>query len=78
MPRAETDIGRSGRLKTIVPVVPDAPIGHFRLTLFGGKTRLPGQHPQPLRLAAEIKVAFTGQNGKGLTQQVKTQVSCGG
>ena len=26
-----------GRLRTIVPVVPDAPIGHFRLTLFGGK-----------------------------------------
>ena len=27
----------NGRLKTTVPVVPDAPIGHFRLTLFGGK-----------------------------------------
>ena len=27
-----------GRLQTTVPVVPDAPIGHFRLTVFGGKT----------------------------------------
>ena len=30
-------LGQDGRLKTVVPVVPDAPIGHFRFTLFGGK-----------------------------------------
>ena len=46
------DQGRRRRLQTTVPVVPDAPIGHFPLTVFGGKTRLPGQHPRPLRESA--------------------------
>ena len=36
MPEAESSSVQSGRLKTVVPVVPDAPIGHFRFTLFGG------------------------------------------
>ena len=30
--------GGAGELQTTVPVVPDAPIGHFALTVFGGKT----------------------------------------
>ena len=41
VPRAETKTitkGGAGQLQTTVPVVPDAPIGHFRLTVFGGKT----------------------------------------
>ena len=37
MPEAESStLGNTGRLKTVVPVVPDAPIGNFRFTLFGG------------------------------------------
>ena len=38
VPRADTETVKGGRLKTTVPVVPDAPIGHFQLTVFGGKT----------------------------------------
>ena len=38
VPRADTKTVKGGRLKTTVPVVPDAPIGHFRLKVFGGKT----------------------------------------
>ena len=41
VPRAETKTitkGGAGQLQTTVPVVPDAPIGHFHLTVFGGKT----------------------------------------
>ena len=38
VPRADTKTTAGGQLKTTVPVVPDAPIGHFRLTVFGGKT----------------------------------------
>ena len=39
IPRAETSTdAQDGRLQTTVPVVPDAPIGHFHLTVFGGKT----------------------------------------
>ena len=37
MPRAETKTVSGGRLRTTVPVVPDAPIGHFHLVVFGGK-----------------------------------------
>ncbi len=37
MPEAESSSVRNGHLKTVVPVVPDAPIGHFRLNLRGGK-----------------------------------------
>ncbi len=36
MPEAESSSVQHGRLKTVVPVIPDAPIGHFRFTLFGG------------------------------------------
>ena len=35
-PEAESSSVQGGRLKTVVPVVPDAPIGNFRFTLFGG------------------------------------------
>ena len=36
MPQAESSSVQNGRLKTVVPVIPDAPIGNFRFTLFGG------------------------------------------
>ena len=36
MPEAESSSVQDGRLKTVVPVIPDAPIGNFRFTLFGG------------------------------------------
>ena len=36
-PEAESSSVQGGRLKTVVPVIPDAPIGHFLFTLFGGK-----------------------------------------
>jgi hypothetical protein len=74
VPRADTETVK-GRLKTTVPVVPDAPIGHFKLTVFGGKTgylintRDICAHP-PI-----TDVAFTGQNGKMTSQRVKLQAS---
>ena len=36
MPRAESKSVGYG-LRTTVPVVPDAPVGHFVLDIFGGK-----------------------------------------
>jgi hypothetical protein len=48
MPEAESSSVQNGRLKTVVPVVPDAPIGHFRFTLFGGSKGLPLKHREPL------------------------------
>jgi hypothetical protein len=76
MPEAESSSVQSGRLKTVVPVVPDAPIGHFRFTLFGGKQGYLS-NTQSLCSAPTIStVEFSGQNGKTLTQQVKTKTAC--
>ena len=37
IPRADASTTAKGAALTNVPVVPDAPIGHFSFTLFGGK-----------------------------------------
>ncbi len=80
VPRAETKTianGGAGELKTTVPVVPDAPIGHFALTVFGGKTgylvntrNLCGRTPVTM-------IEYTAQSGKTLTQKVKVKTACG-
>ena len=76
VPRAETTTLKGGRLHTVAPVIPDAPVGHFSLTVFGGKrgylvnTRSLCKH-QPL-----TRVEFTGQNGKTLSQSVKVKTGC--
>ena len=76
MPEAESSSVQNGRLKTVVPVVPDAPIGHFRFTLFGG-TQGYLSNTQSLCGAPTVStVEFNGQNGKTLTQQVKTKTAC--
>ena len=49
MPEGESTTVNGGELKTTIPTVPDVPIGHFRLTLYGGRAGLPGKHPEPLR-----------------------------
>ncbi len=50
MPEAESSSVKGGHLRTVVPVVPDAPIGHFRLETLRRQEGLSGQHPEPLRL----------------------------
>jgi hypothetical protein len=81
VPRAETTTVVSktgaGKLKTTVPVVPDAPIGEFKLTVFGGRT---GYLINTRNLCASTplsKVSFVGQNGKTRTQNVRVKASCG-
>jgi hypothetical protein len=78
MPQAESFSVNNGHLKTIVPVVPDAPVGHFRLTLLGGsKGYLVNSHDL-CRSAGKIVVAYQSQNGKSVTQRVSPKVHCGG
>ena len=80
VPRAETKTivkNGAGQLQTTVPVVPDAPIGHFRLTVFGGKT---GYLVNTRSLCAKTpitKVAYTAQSGKTHTENVKLKAACG-
>jgi hypothetical protein len=76
MPEAESSSVNGGHLRTVVPVVPDAQIGHFRLTLYGGtrgyitNTRsLCGPRP-----AANVE--FFGQNGKETSPHVALKTAC--
>ncbi len=76
VPRADTrTVG--GRLQTTAPVVPDAPIGHFSLTVFGGKT---GYLINTRDICAHTpvnRISYKGQNGKTHSESVKVKASCG-
>jgi hypothetical protein len=76
MPEAESSSVQGGRLRTVVPVVPDAPIGHFRFALFGGKQGYLVNTQSLCGSAPVTTVQFTGQNGKMLTQQVRAKTAC--
>jgi hypothetical protein len=77
IPRAKSSSVDKGALKTVVPVIPDAPIGEFRLTLLGAKqgylinTR--GLCNKPVINSVE----YVAQNGKKLTQEVRAKAPCG-
>jgi hypothetical protein len=81
VPRAETRslTGKKGvgRLHTVVPVVPDAPIGHFRLTIFGGKNGYLSNTRNICANPAAVKVAFTAQSGRARSQNLKVKATCG-
>ncbi len=77
MPEAESSSVNGGHLKTVVPVVPDAPIGHFRLKLFGGKKGYLVNTRDLCASASQTTVEYTAQNGKKLTQKVSTKTACG-
>jgi hypothetical protein len=76
MPEAESSSVRGGHLKTVVPVVPDAPVGHFRFDLFGGKTGYITNTRSLCASAATTEIKFVGQNGKTMTQKVKAKTAC--
>jgi hypothetical protein len=76
VPRAETTTAKGGRLFTTVPVVPDAPVGHFRLTVFGGKRGYLANTRELCVHAPIAKVGYVGQNGKTLSQTVTVKTSC--
>ncbi len=77
IPEAESRSVKGGHLKTSVPVVPDAPIGHFRLTLYGGKQGYVINTRSLCANPSYTTVEYTAQNGKKLTQKVKTKAACG-
>jgi hypothetical protein len=77
VPRADTETVGGGRLQTTVPVVPDAPIGHFRLTVFGGKTGYLVNTRDICIHTPVTRIAYTGQNGKATSESVKVKAACG-
>jgi hypothetical protein len=76
VPRADTDTA-NGKLRTTVGVVPDAPIGHFRLVVFGGKNGYLANTRDLCSARPKIKVLYTGQNGKTRSENVKVKLPCG-
>jgi hypothetical protein len=76
IPQAESSSVNNGHLKTVVPIVPDAPIGHFRLTLYGGKRGYLVNTRNLCASAAVTKVSYTAQSGRTLTQKVPTKTPC--
>jgi hypothetical protein len=76
VPRAETTTVKGGRLKTTAPVVPDAPIGHFALTVFGGKKGYLVNTRDLCVNKPVVRVGFTGQNGKTENQKVTVKTAC--
>jgi hypothetical protein len=77
VPRADTKTVAGGRVKTTVPVVPDAPIGHFHLTIFGGKTGYLINTRDLCNATPTTQIAYKGQNGKAYNQSVKVKAACG-
>jgi hypothetical protein len=78
VPRADTVTIKGGRLQTTAPVVPDAPIGHFSLTVYGGKTGYLINTRDICRHQPVTRVGYTGQNGATLSQEIKVKTACSG
>ena len=76
VPRAESKSARGGRLQTTVPVVPDAPIGHFRLRVFGGERGYLANTRSLCFKTPVIRVGFIGQNGKTHKVNAPVKVRC--
>jgi hypothetical protein len=77
IPQGESTTVGGGRLRTEVSTVPDVPIGHFRLTLYGAKQGYLSNTRSLCGGAPVTKVQYTAQNGKTLTQQVRMRTACG-
>jgi hypothetical protein len=76
VPRAEAK-SVNGRLKTTVPVVPDAPIGHFQLTVFGGKSGYLVNTRSLCEGGTAATIAYVAQNGKTRSENAPIKVPCG-
>ncbi len=78
LPRAETVTTKGGRLRTTVPVVPDADIGHFHLIIFGGKHGYLSNTQDLCRGKPKVRVEFEAQNGKAKSQTLPIKSACAG
>jgi hypothetical protein len=77
LPRAETISLNGGRLKTTVPVVPDAAIGHFHLLIYGGKHGYLANTRSLCAHASRVQIEYKGQNGVKRKQRVGVKTPCG-
>ena len=76
VPEAESASVNGGHLKTVVPIVPDAPIGKFKLTLYGGKRGYLTNTRSLCAAPSATNVEYVAQSGKKLSQKVTTKTAC--
>jgi hypothetical protein len=76
MPQGESTSVNGGELKTVLPTVPDVPIGHFRLTLYGGAQGYLANTRSLCSSPAVSNVEIEGQNGKALSEHVAAKTAC--
>jgi hypothetical protein len=76
MPEGESSAVH-GHLKTVVKPVPDAPIGHFRFDLKGGKDGYIANTRNLCRGGVVANVRLNGQNGKVQKLSVPVKTACG-
>jgi hypothetical protein len=76
-PEATSESTNGGRLRTEVPVVPDAPIGHFRLDLNGGKKGYLINTGSLCTVDTTVLVEYRAQNDRSLNRRVKPSSACG-
>jgi hypothetical protein len=78
IPEAKSSSVENGHVKTVVPVIPDAPIGHFDLTLFGGKRGYIINSRSLCAAPVVSTIEMVAQSGKVYIQRPTAKVSCGG
>jgi hypothetical protein len=76
VPQGESHTTKGQRLQTVFPVLPDVAIGHFTLTLLGKNHGYIKNTRDLCAGPTRTEVAFSGQNGKTLTQKPKTKTPC--
>ncbi len=76
MPQGESETINDGELKTTIPVIPDVPIGHFRLSLYGGRLGYLSNTQSLCGHPPVSTVEIEAQNGKSLDQRVKAKTAC--
>jgi hypothetical protein len=76
LPRADAASTKDGRLRTTVAIVPDAPIGHFALTVFGGKAGYLINTRDICSHTPVVKVGYTAQSGKTRNEAVSIKTVC--
>jgi len=76
MPQGESTSVAGGELKTVIPTVPDVPIGHFVLTLYGGAQGYLANTRNLCASPAVSKVEIAGQNGKSVSEHLVAKTTC--
>jgi hypothetical protein len=67
----------NSRIRTTFPVVPDAPVSRFELTMQGGKKGLLVNNTELCRAKPIASVQFQGQNGRASRSSPAVKISCG-